>query len=132
MQVQHVGCHIRGFTWFTSLGDLWDMTPKDAKQRLKILQFWKKHGLAVTINAFEVSRRTIYRWRKQIVDAGANPAVLAAKSCAPKRRRTSKTDPGLMAEIRRLRMAYPHIGKDKLAVMLMPWCQAQGVPRPPL
>ena len=130
MQVQHIGYRIRGFTWLASLGYRWDITPKDAQQRLKILQFWKKHGLAATIDAFEVSRRTLYRWHKQFVDAGGNPAALAAKSCAPKRRRTSKTDPRLIAEIRRLRMTYPNLGKDKLVVMLVSWCQAQGIPRP--
>jgi len=30
-----------------------------AAQRLKILTFWGKHGLSATLDAFEVSRRTL-------------------------------------------------------------------------
>nr|WP_245398408.1 helix-turn-helix domain-containing protein [Pelomicrobium methylotrophicum] len=83
------------------------MTPKDAQRRLQILRFWERHGLSATRDAFGVSRRTLYRWKKALKDAGFNPAALAAKSCAPKRRRRSKTSPRLVAEIRRLRTLYP-------------------------
>jgi hypothetical protein len=44
-----------------------------------------------------------------------NPAYLAAKSCAPKKRRTPKTDPKLVTEIRRLRTTDLALFNRKLA-----------------
>ncbi|WP_284155515.1 helix-turn-helix domain-containing protein [Sulfuricystis multivorans] len=106
------------------------MIPKDAQERLKILRFFDKHGLAATVDAFGVSRRTLYRWKRALKEAGGNPAALAAKSCAPKRRRVPKTDVRRVAEMRRLRTLYPNLGKEKLHVLLAPWCAKQGIALP--
>ncbi|WP_430626746.1 helix-turn-helix domain-containing protein, partial [Thiobacter aerophilum] len=76
MQVQHIGYRIRGFYRVAGLGHLWGMTPKDAQERLEILQFFDKHGLAATMDAFGVSRRTLYRWKKALRESGGNPAAL--------------------------------------------------------
>jgi transposase InsO family protein len=106
------------------------MTPKDAQRRLHILRFSDTHGLKATQDAFGVSRRTLYRWKRALREQGGNPAALAARSCAPKRRRTPKTDPWLVSEIRRLRSLYPNLGKAKLHVLLAPRCQEKGIALP--
>lgn len=59
-----------------------------AHTRLKILTFFDTHGLSATQDAFQVSRRTLYRWRATRETAGRNPAALTPRSCAPTRRRT--------------------------------------------
>ncbi|MEW5791667.1 MAG: hypothetical protein AB1790_09380 [Pseudomonadota bacterium] len=97
---------------------------------MKILRFWDRHGLAATLDAFGVSRRTLYRWKATRKASGGNPAALAARSCAPRRQRAPKTDPRLVAAIRRLRTGYPRLGKDKRHVLLAPWCQRHGIPLP--
>jgi hypothetical protein len=130
MRIYHIGYRIRGLYWLANLGHLWEMTPKDAQQRLKILRFWDKHGLAATMDAFGVSRRTLFRWKAKLKAEGGNPAALITKSCAPKRRRSPKTDPRLVAEIRRLRELHPNLGKDKLRVLLAPWCAHHDIPVP--
>lgn len=130
MRVQHIGYRIRGFYRVAALGHLWDMTPKDAQGRLEILRFFDKHGLAATTDAFDVSRRTLYRWKAALKAQGGNPAALAAKSSAPKRRRPPKTDPRLVSEIRRLRTLHPNLGKAKLHVLLAPWCAQHGIALP--
>jgi len=130
MRVQHIGYRIRGFYRVAALGHLWDMTPKDAQGRLEILRFFDKHGLAATTDAFDVSRRTLYRWKAALKAHGGNPAALAAKSSAPKRRRPPKTDPRLVSEIRRLRTLHPNLGKAKLHVLLAPWCAQHGIALP--
>ncbi|WP_038471648.1 integrase core domain-containing protein [Acidithiobacillus caldus] len=130
MQVQHVGYRIRGFYRVAGLGHRWEMTPKDAQERLRIVQFWDKHGLVAACDAFGVSRRTLYRWRAALKAEGGNPAALASQSSAPKRRRSPKTDPRLVAEIRRLRILHPNLGKDKLHVLLRPWCAEKGIALP--
>jgi hypothetical protein len=32
----------------------------EAQRRLKILHFWEKHGDEATIDAYQISRRTLY------------------------------------------------------------------------
>jgi transposase InsO family protein len=130
MQVKHIGYGIRGFYQVAALGHLWEMTPKDAQERLQILRFWDRHGLQATRDAFGVSRRTLYRWKQALRDQGGNPAALAARSCAPKRRRTPQTDPRLVAQMRKLRSLYPNLGKEKLHVLLAPWCKEKGIALP--
>jgi transposase InsO family protein len=130
MRVQHIGYRIRGFYRIAAFGHLWEMTPKDAQQRLKILRFWDKHGLAATMDAFGVSRRTLFRWQARLRAEGGNPAALAAKPCAPKHKRTPEASPRLVAEIRRLRTLHPNLGKDKQRVLLVPWCAQHAIPLP--
>ena len=109
MQIQHVGFGIRGFYRVAQLGHLWNMTPKDAQQRLHILRFFEKHGLQATIDAFGVSRRTLYRWKAKLKAAGDNPAALAARSSAPKRPRTSRWPIEVIRQIRLLRKRYSNL-----------------------
>lgn len=59
-------------------------------------------------------------------DAGGHPAALAARSYAPKRKHTPTTDLRLIAEIRQLRSCSPHLGKDKLHVLLVPSASTIG------
>jgi hypothetical protein len=39
-----------------------DMITKEAKERVRILVFWKKHGTEATTEAFKVKRRTLFLW----------------------------------------------------------------------
>jgi len=130
MQIHHVGYRNRGFYRVAALGQLWDMTPKDAQRRFEILRFFNKHGLAATRDAFGVSRRTLYRWKAALKAQGGNPAALAAQYCAPRKRRVPKADPRLVSEIRRLRTLHPNLGKAKLHVLLEPWCAQHGMALP--
>ena len=105
-----------------------EMTPKEAHNRLRILRFWDTHGLLATLDAFEVSRRTLTRWKAELRAQDGNTAALAAKNSAPRRR--PRTDPRLGTEIRRLRTLHPNLGKEKLHVLRGPWCEEHGLPRP--
>ena len=49
MQVQRIGYGLKGFYRLAALGQKWEMTPKDAQERLRILQFWERHGLGIRI-----------------------------------------------------------------------------------
>jgi len=129
MKVKHIGYRVRGFYQLAALGQLWESIPEAAQRRLRILKFWEKHGLEATRDAFGVSRRTLFRWKKALLDAG-NPAALAPKSKRPKRVRKPNRDPRLIKEIRRLREQYPILGRDKLHVLLVPFCERHGIPLP--
>ena len=64
MHIHHLGSRIRGFSRIAQFGHLWSMTPNDAQHRLQILEFWATHGAAATHDAYQVSRRTLYRWKQ--------------------------------------------------------------------
>jgi len=59
------------------------MIAPNTGKRLKILKFWQNHGLAATMAAFEVSRRTLFAWKRRLKAAG--PAGLGPHSTRPKR-----------------------------------------------
>ena len=120
MQVQHVGHRIRGFYRLADYALRWGMIAPDAQRRLQILDFWRRHGLDATREAFQVSRRTLFGWRAKLKAEGGNLAALVPRSTAPKRRRQRQWPPALLEEIRRLRTLYPKLGKEKLHRLLNP------------
>ena len=46
------------------------MITAEAKRRLKILEHWRKHSLGSTIDAFEVSERTLWNWKHAFDSSG--------------------------------------------------------------
>ena len=86
-------------------------------QRLRVLAFWRKHGLEATKEAFSVSRRTLFRWQTR-----STHHAIAPNNRAPKGRR-SRTTPSAVSEfIIAERKQHFHLGKEKLQVLL----QEQG------
>jgi transposase InsO family protein len=106
------------------------MLNDSAQTRLKILTFFETHGLTATQDAFQVSRRTLYRWRAVWRKTAGNSAALIPRSSAPRCRRTRQWPAAVVAELRRLRQAHPNLGKGKLAVLLKPFCLRQGLQAP--
>jgi len=106
------------------------MESKEARRRMRILEFWQKYGIDATIEAFGVSRRTLYRWRKTYEKSGEDPLSLNPKPKTPKRKRTPAVSSEIVSKIRELRKHYPNLGKAKLHVMLKPWCEANGFALP--
>lgn len=130
MQYQHIGYRIRGFYRVADYALRWGMLNDNAQTRLKILLFFETHGLVATQDAFQVSRRTLYRWRAVWRKASRNPTALMARSSAPHRRRTRQWPTAVVAELRRLRKAHPNLGKGKLARLIKPFCLTQGLQVP--
>ena len=97
--------------------------------RLKVIQFFEKHGLEATLDAFNVSRATIYNWRKRIKTSTPGKksiANLAPKSTRPHHYRKSEVDLWYTQQVLRLRECYPGIGKAKLKPLLDEVCQKTG------
>ena len=101
-----------------------------ALRRARILAFWEKHGIAVTIEAFGVKRRTLYEWRRRFTTGGKVPETLNQRSRAPKRRRRRLWSPDIIAEVKRLRWAHPNLGKEKLYPLLLAFCMGRGLDCP--
>ncbi len=130
MQIYHHFYTIPGYKRLRDICYIWDMTTTIANKRYKILQFFDKYGLEATIEAFEVSRRTLYRWKSILKENKGDITSLNPKPKTPKRKRESAVSKRVINQIKSLREKYPNIGKAKLYHMLKPWCKANGLSLP--
>jgi len=119
VQVRHIGQGIKGFYRVARYALRWEMVHKDAQRRLEMLKFWHAHGLAGSLEAFKVSRRTLYAWKAKWKAEGS----LRAGSTAPKRGRRRNWAPAVIAQIRGLRTEHPNLAKEKIHPFLLAFCE---------
>jgi transposase InsO family protein len=100
------------------LGALSPELSKEARQRLKWMDYYESHGrnAALTCRYFGISRQTFYRWRRRYCPERL--ASLEERSRRPSQVRQPTWSPELAEAVRELREAYPRWGKDKLAPLL--------------
>ena len=91
---------------------------EEVVRRVKILTFWQQHGITATMDAFTVSRRTLYRWQRALREGQGKLTALDPKSTAPVNKRKRSYDPEYIDKVINLRKEHPHLGKKKLAVLL--------------
>lgn len=60
-----------------------------AQQRLKIINFYEKHGEEATREAFAVDRKLISKWRKKLKENGGRLEALIPHSTRPRTVRKS-------------------------------------------
>ena len=110
----------RGFVWLWERGlRLRGMrNQKEAERRVKILEFWKEHGEEAVKDAFDSSRRTLFRWQAALGKTGGQLQALDPKSTEPTHKRHRTYPHGLVDRIIALRTDHHRIGKKKLAVLL--------------
>jgi len=89
---------------------------RQAKQRLKILEYAQTHTISATCRHFGIARSTYYRWATRYDPQ--HPAFLENRSSAPRRRRRPTWTPAQTEAVRQARERHPRWGKDKLAVVL--------------
>ncbi len=94
------------------------MATERAKKRLTIIAFWEKHGQEATVDAYGVSRRTLYRWKAMLGKAKGHVDGLNERSTAPKRRRGREYPPGFLNRVISIRKEHDKTGKKKLAALL--------------
>jgi len=128
MQTDYLFHGIRGFERFAYYCYRYDMISKEANRRYKIVLFYQKYGLAATLEAFEISKRILYRYQSMLKKAENTIQAREPKSKAPKKKRQSNTPKEIVSEIKRLREKYPNLGKAKLYHMLKPWCETNSLP----
>ena len=85
MQTDYLFHGLKGFSYFQRVCYLWNMETDTAQKRLKILKFFEKYGPAATLEAFDISRRTLYRWRSLYEKSNKDILALNPHSKAPKR-----------------------------------------------
>ncbi len=120
----------QGLGHLRHLGVSWVMTQDSAEKRIRALRFWQEHGIDAAIDAFSVSRRTLYRWKSCLGRCKGELTSLNPQSTAPKKRRRRKWPAEVVSEIGRLRVKEPNLGKDKIYPLLKPWCEVRGITCP--
>ena len=123
MQIHRLGYGVKGF-WITTdyAIRLNRMVTKEAQRRAKILAFWNKHGLQATLDAYEVSRRTLYNWKKQNKEGKGRLEALNPKSRTPKTRRARLWPIEVIRTIKIIRTNHPNLGKEKIYPELKEYC----------
>ncbi|WP_027327324.1 helix-turn-helix domain-containing protein [Helicobacter pametensis] len=91
----------------------WDNAGEVAKYRYRVLCFYDKHGLDATLDAFNISRRTLFRWRAKLKYT-KRVVALKPRSSRPITFRASRINPLIIRKIREIREIYPNMGKDKI------------------
>ena len=131
MQTKHLWYKVRGWYNLNRYALRMNEQSITAQKRLRALHFWAKHGLDATLDAFNVSRRTLFNWKAAYTRSNGNAAELENKSTAPitKRRRTN-WDASVLAKARSIRSEFPRLGFEKLHCFLLDWCEARNLSRP--
>lgn len=95
--------------------------------RKEILTFSDKHGVKATIDAYGISRRTLFRWRKKLKTSYGKLDSLIPESTKPHTLRIMLTHPKIITFIRKLREQYSHLGKEKIKPLLDEYCKQEGL-----
>lgn len=133
MQQYNISKGIKGFWRLYNYGlRLRTMVQDIAQHRTRILTFWQKHGLDATTEAFKVSRRTLYVWKAKLTAGGGQLSALNSSSKRPHTVRLRQWHPDILVELKRLRRLHPNLGKEKIHVLLQPFCQQRNIrcPKP--
>lgn len=131
MQIQRKGYNIKGFWKITDYAiRLAYMVTDEAQRRAKILSFWKRYGIKATIEAFEVSRRTLFAWKARLNAHGGKLDGLNNKSKVPKTKRIRLWPIEIIRMIKILRYEYPNLGKDKIHPLLLEYCKPRSLKCP--
>ena len=98
-----------------------------AKERLKIIRFYDKHGEKTTKEAFGVGRKTIHVWKKRLELSNGKLIGLIPSFTRPHKTRRMTTNPKITEFIKSLREKHPRLGKEKIYPLLLIFCKEEGI-----
>jgi len=105
------------------------MITKKAKQRLKILQFWREYGIKATTDAYGAKRSTLYTWWKIYKESEYKIESLNPNTQARKNNNKREIHPLILKELRVLRLEVcPNMGKTKAKKFLDIYCKENNLP----
>jgi len=124
------------YKWINGFGRWYDyaykqthMITKEAKQRLKILSFWRKYGLNAVTDAYGVKRSTLYYWQRLYRLGEYKIESLNPGSQIRINKNKRVVQPELLKEIRRLRLEVcPNMGKAKIKKYLDIFSEKNSLP----
>lgn len=89
-----------------------------AKFRHKVLLHYYQFGWRSTIDAYQISKSSLFLWKKKYEKSFKRLNSLVPRSTRPKRLRKMNTDWRLVEFIRQLRSTYGNLGKEKIKFFL--------------
>jgi len=95
---------------------------QEAQFRLKVINYHKQFGARATISAYEISKTTIYRWRKRLDKGEGKITSLISQSRSPRNKRRMIVDSRIITFITTLRTNHPRLGKEKIKPLLDQFC----------
>lgn len=98
-----------------------------AQLRNDILTFSNKHGIQATVDAYGISRRTLFRWKKKLKSSYGRLESLIPESTKPHSTRVMLTPAKVITFIRNIREQYSHLGKEKIKPLLDEYCLQEGL-----
>ena len=98
----------------------------EIERKLKIINFFTRHGYAATYDAFAVSRSSIFLWKKKLKDSNGKLLSLRNLSRKPHNMRRMYIEPKVLQFIEDMRKEYPRLSKDKLKPLLDEFCQSNS------
>ncbi|MBN2244776.1 MAG: DDE-type integrase/transposase/recombinase, partial [Candidatus Aminicenantes bacterium] len=97
------------------------------KFRLKVIEHFESHGLGSCMDAYGVSKATIYRWKQLYDRSGKELSSLIPKSRAPVNKRKMMAQREVINFIRDLRRDHYRLGKEKIKPFLDKHCEEKGL-----
>jgi transposase InsO family protein len=91
-------------------------------EKYKILKHLWRFGIASCIDAFGVSRATVYRWQKKYTEGHYSTDNLKDKSRKPRHYKRSTVDTRIIRYIQKERLLHLGIGKRKLRALIEKYC----------
>ncbi|PIQ75454.1 MAG: hypothetical protein CO001_02035 [Candidatus Portnoybacteria bacterium CG_4_8_14_3_um_filter_40_10] len=131
----HWHCKFAGIKGFVNLyedGLKYRMLTEKAKYKAKVLVFWEKHGLEATVDAFPVSRPTLFLWKKKLKESGGKLESLNDKKRIPKTRRKREWSFEVRQKIKQIRYdpLHPNLGPEKAYPLLAAFCEENNLKCP--
>lgn len=102
-------------------------TSDPAKSRLHILEYYYKHGLRLTMDAFGVKKSTLYDWKKALEGSKGRLISLVPKSTRPYHSRRMTTDWRLVEFIKQMRQDRGNVGAHIIKPFLDTYAQEIGI-----
>lgn len=99
-----------------------------AKFRHKVLLHFYQFGWRSTIDAYGISKSSLYRWRSDYERSQKRLNSLVPHSTRPKKLREMKTDWRLVEFLKEFRKTYGNIGKEKIKLFLDEYAKSIGTP----
>ena len=124
-----IGRYIRGYGIYMKFKNTYTITHNNhiVQKRLETIEFFNKYGLEATIEAYKVSKSTIYLWRKRLIESKYNEVSLMPKSTRPKRTRKMIVNIKILEYIKKIREGDYILGKKKIKILLDEYCRQEGI-----
>lgn len=98
-----------------------------AQFRVEVINFYLKHGLSATCEAYKVGRSSVFSWRKRYQESRGSLLSLIPASTKPKATRRMVVDLKLLDFIKNLRENNPRLGKEKIKLLVDAYCHKENL-----